>query len=129
MPRPTSFSGPPSTPTPATSPPPAPQEESRRACSCPDPGRCVAGDCQNLVKRLCVLCLPDAMFAAIAKRMKPAHPAWNWTRLLLLGLSSYAMIGAIGFNEPFVFGWPTDAPAAYPWTAGLTFSALTALIF
>jgi len=76
-----------------------------------------------------LLCLRDAPFGAIAKAMKPLHPAWNWVRLLLLGLFSYATVCEFGFDQPYFFGWETNQAETYPWAHGLFFSTLTAVTF
>ena len=69
--------------------------------------------------------------------MTPSRPRWNWTGLLLLGLSSYMTVWAFGFAFPFNEaassvppGSPAPyTPATYPWAAGLACSAVTAIIF
>jgi hypothetical protein len=60
--------------------------------------------------------------------MKPSLLAWNWILLLLLGLSSCGTVMAF-LGTCFWFDLPGESPAPYPWTAGLVFSALTAITF
>ena len=62
--------------------------------------------------------------------MLAARTIWVWARLVLLGVASALTLSAFSsLGWPFYSSSGDGSASAYPWTSGLIFSVLTAIVF